>query len=315
VSGRRRADAGAQPCRTVILDSQNLRGAPVDLLARLVQERGFSLHVSAITLQELWAQAVRESKPGLLLNRVRTLHPVIDLHEPVKTAGVDLVRRLGGTVRGSLIPADGGDPGRLSALWHGIATRGLPDRLLAEGARTIERDAQDRAKQWMATIQAAATIEQWDGVTASPREIARRVTHRFFEMFGSQLSVPGGMHERFEGYYRAAGLHAAVARLRLTGLLPKPDENDAEDLQLLMHLGEGAFLATYDLNLIEHVDASGSFQAPWVRTIGELLTLELPTGQPWGKSARRAAAAHRPRVRSELRQLEERVRASRASRG
>jgi hypothetical protein len=94
--------------------------------------------------------------------------------------------------------------------------------------------------------------------------------------------------------------------------LPKIDENDAEGLQLLMHLAEGAFMATYDLALIEHVDASGSFQAPWVRTIGELLTIELPVGKPWGRSARRAAEAHRPRVRSELRQLEESVRARRS---
>src|SRR5258708_28864444 len=124
------------------------------------------------------------------------------------------------------------------------------------------------------------------------------------------MSIRGGMQERFEGYYRSAGLHAARARRRASGVLPKPAANDAEDLQLLMHLAEGAFLATYDLKLIEHVDASGGRQAPWVRTIGELLTIELPRGNPWGRSARRAAANHRPRVRDRLSDLESQVRAS-----
>ena len=218
------------------------------------------------------------------------------------------MRRLGGTVRGSLVPADGHATARLTALWHAIAARGLPEQLLLEGGRQIEMDAQERAKGWTETVNAAAGVDEWDEATTPAKEIARQVAHRFFETFGPQLSVPGGMHERFEGYYRAAGLHAARAKARVTGKLPKVDENDAEDLQLLMHIGEGAFVATFDLNLIEHVDASGSFQAPWVRTIGELLTSKLPKGLPWGRSARRAAAEHQRRSRDQLRELERQVR-------
>jgi hypothetical protein len=64
------------------------------VLQRLI-DRGLRLHVSAISFEEIWAQAVREKDFGLV-GRVRKLAPYIDAHEPIKTAGVSLVKRLGG---------------------------------------------------------------------------------------------------------------------------------------------------------------------------------------------------------------------------
>jgi hypothetical protein len=290
-------------CKTVILDTQNVRGAPVDLLKRLA-ERGFQLHVSTISFEELWAQAVRQDKLGLLVGRVRAIAQHIEPREPIKTAGVSLVRRLGGTVRGALIPAEAGDSEKLRDLWRAIADNRISDNTIRKAGRQIEEDALLRADSWFTTNQAAAAVEEWSGTEHSEDEIVRKVSHRFFEMFGRDLSIHRVMHERFNGYYRAAALHAARSKERVTGKHGKLNENDAEDLQLLMHLAEGAFLGTFDLNLIEHVDASASFQAPWVRTLGELLSADLPVGLPWGKSARRIARAHRARERGELNRLE-----------
>lgn len=297
-------------CRTVILDSQNLRGAPTPVLHHLVS-MGFRVHVSAIALEEVWAQAVREGKPGLLRTRIPTIAPFIDAAEPVKTAGVDLVRRLGGTVRGSLVPSSGDDGLAVAELWRRLVTNDLSEAFIADGARLVEDAAALRGVEWRNTNAAAAAVPGWSDPQVTEGEIARRVAQHFFETLGPQLSVPGGMHERFEGYYRSAGLHAARARGRALGRLPKVDENDAEDLQLLMHIGEGAFLATNDFNLVAHVDASGTFQAPWVRTLGELLTTTLPVGLPWGRTARRALAVHGARPRAQLRELEDGVRGAR----
>lgn len=273
-----------------------------------LRARGFRLHASAVSLEELWAQAVRDGKLGLLSSRIPKIAPLIDEVEPVKTAGVDLVRRLGGSVDPTFVTGETVSPAHFRALWQRLSSRTLTDEWLTRGGEMVIDSAHERATGWLATVDIAASHPEWDGVEASELEIARQVTQQFFETFGRTISIPGGMHERFEAYYRAAGLHAARARRRKLGKLPKPDENDAEDLQLLWHLAEPAFLATNDLNLIEHVDASGSFQAPWVRTIGELLTMDLPRGLPWGRSARRALDNHRRMDRVALNRLEAKVR-------
>jgi hypothetical protein len=222
----------------------------------------------------------------------------------VKSAGVDLVHRIGGKVRGALVPSIGDHGFALAELWRRFAKRDVSDNFIAEAGLTIETAAKQRGQEWVETNELAASVPGWNDPDVAEEEIARRVAHDFFERFGPQLSVRGGMHERFEGFYRSAGLHAARSRGRAMGRLPKSTENDAEDLQILMHLGEGAFVATNDFRLISHVDASGTFQAPWVRTVEELLTETLPGGLPWGRTARRALSAHRPRQRAVLHALE-----------
>jgi hypothetical protein len=294
-------------CTMIVLDTQNVRGAPEGVFRQLV-ERGFSLHISAISLEEIWAQAVREKSPGLL-RRLRMLARYIDEKEPIKTAGVGLVRRLGGVVRAPFVPADVTEPGKLRELWPLLIGDQLPEELIAQGAKLIDVDAQARDQGWIETSRAAAAVGDWDGRAETEEAIVKAVTHKFFQMFGSSMSIRHGMQERFQGYYRAAALHAARAKARVEGRRPKIDENDAEDLQLLMHIAEGAFVATYDLRFIEHVDASRSFQAPWVRTIGELLRNPLPVGMPWGRAARRAAHGHAIRDRQTLKALEDQVRA------
>lgn len=77
-----------------------------------------------------------------------------------------------------------------------------------------------------------------------------------------------------------------------------------------MHLADDVILVTSDIDLIERVDDSGTFQAPYVRTMGELLTGPVPDGPPWGVSARRAAKAHAKRRRDRLTELEQASRAS-----
>jgi hypothetical protein len=290
-------------CNTVILDTQNLRGAPLVSLERL-RKRGFRIHVSNVALEEFWAQAYREGNPRMLTARIARLVPLVDPDAPVKTAGANLVQRLGGTVRGELVPTGPGQTEALRYLWGRLAANTMPESELAEGAREMEAAAVERAAEWKQTVALAADVPGWNDASVPERVIARGVAELLYKKFDPDLEIPGGMRERFEGYYLVAGLHAARSKRRMAGLLPKVDENDAEDLQVLMHLAEG-FVATNDRSLVEHVDSSGTFQAPWVRTIGELLASNLPQGKPWGDSARRAAAKHKSRSPAGLRAFDE----------
>lgn len=58
--------------RRVVLDSNIFRGANEEDL-RALRMRGFMLRVSAITLAETWARAIRETKPSLLERAVQRL--------------------------------------------------------------------------------------------------------------------------------------------------------------------------------------------------------------------------------------------------
>jgi hypothetical protein len=96
-------------------------------------------------------------------------------------------------------------------------------------------------------------------------------------------------------------LHAVLSGERLSGRRRQAEPNHAIDLHLLHHLGEGLVLATRDYELVELVDMSGSFQAPWVRTIGEVVLGRAPVGPPFSANARKVSAKHRARSRERLR--------------
>jgi hypothetical protein len=100
-------------------------------------------------------------------------------------------------------------------------------------------------------------------------------------------------------------LHAERAHGRSVGRYPMHTTNHAIDLNLLQHLADGLIVVTRDYELIEEVDACGTVQAPWVRTVGELLAGRVPGGPPFAYHARRAKLKHRRRNRDGLRRLEE----------
>jgi hypothetical protein len=74
---------------------------------------------------------------------------------------------------------------------------------------------------------------------------------------------------------------------------------------MAQHIAEGVFVATDDLRfIVNDVDQTASFQAPWVRTPWELLVAELPTGLPWGRNAKKARQRHQPRTVDALKEIE-----------
>lgn len=71
-----------------------------------------------------------------------------------------------------------------------------------------------------------------------------------------------------------------------------------------MHIGERAVVVTRDEKLLNDVDASWTFQAPWVRTLVEVLTEPLPIGRPWGRTLRAARRRFLRRPYAELTRAE-----------
>jgi hypothetical protein len=115
--------------------------------------------------------------------------------------------------------------------------------------------------------------------------------------------LPPPPAERFNAYLSVMGKY-----LLTTG---RGDEraaaNDAQDVVQLQHIGEGAIFVTREKKILKCVDDSGSFQAPWVRTLVEVLTERLPRGLPWGRHARRVFASFCRRSYDELRDEETRL--------
>jgi hypothetical protein len=107
--------------------------------------------------------------------------------------------------------------------------------------------------------------------------------------------------ERFNAYMRVMGGYL----LRTGRGGSTASENDAQDVLQLQHVGEGAIFVTREQKILELVDRSGTFQAPWVRTLVEVLTERLPRGMPWGRHARRLRAMFRRLPYKELRDSEE----------
>jgi hypothetical protein len=262
-----------------------------------------------VALAELWAKAGREADPEVLTRRVRALDRIVDPRDPLHPTGVQLVQRVGGTVQGpNLVRPHEQFALRAAAFWRQLVD-GPSDRdaILRQG-RTINSEIDDDAADWLGANEEAVALGERAGSLPESTAV-RAVAADLVAHFATQVSVRDGVQERFHGYYRSVALHAIRAWKRRRGLLPKIDLNDSEDAQLPMHIADRAFVATHDLNFIEHFDASGTFQAPWMRTIGELLSQPLPVGDPWGRSARRALGSHIPRDRKRLVQLEEEARA------
>jgi hypothetical protein len=122
-----------------------------------------------------------------------------------------------------------------------------------------------------------------------------------------QLPPPVAKADRFDAYMRVLDHRGMTAHDHATGKYSKFCPNDAMDLNLLQHLADGLIVVTRDYRLIEEVDRSNSAQAPWVRTVGELLAGRFPTGEPFACRARLEKKKHRPRKGENLANLDQRL--------
>jgi hypothetical protein len=143
----------------------------------------------------------------------------------------------------------------------------------------------DKRKELEAlNAKAQADLDMFDAL--GPRKRHAKFVAQASE--GHDRGLRSGMvRRRFHAFYNVlAWVMWETARGARTAT-----ENDSEDLTNLMHLAEPAFLLTRDRALIESVDESGSYQAPWVLRLEEFLHAHC-------RSADRGGSARGSRLRA-----------------
>ena len=287
----------------IVLDTSCVRGISRDAL-RMLKERGFEIHISGLALSEVavhFASPVSEPTPSgrnKLRDRIRFLSGFFGGVVPLAPTHAALVDKLGGRVEG--ISGLRFRPWllRAQATWSELAGTGDQfSQILSFVQETADYVTQS-GEDFVNTVSTAAAFGE---PSENDIAIAKRIS-KFIPSIVDQIYLPNGVSpaERFDAYTRVQELHLFRAYDRSVGRLRAAEPNHAVDINLLQHLAEGLLLVTRDYELIEDVDASGSVQSPWVRTIGELILGRYPIGLPFGYGALVARRKHHARKRTQL---------------
>ena len=145
-------------CRRVVLDSVYFRHAPAYLLRELAA-RGFKIQVSWIAFGELWAKASRDDDLEVLASRVRALDRIVEPHDPLHPTGVQLVQRLGGTIRGpSLVRPHEQFLARGAAFWRQLADSACDAKTVLDQGKSINSEIDGDAAGWLRANEDAVSL-------------------------------------------------------------------------------------------------------------------------------------------------------------
>jgi hypothetical protein len=287
----------------LVLDSNCARSLLAPQFVAL-KERGFVISLSITTFEEVWANSSRKEKYGVLYAPAARLAQVIDTDRPLLSTGRHLREELEAVSLAQRRRRREAFNAKSRLLWSKLVAGKISEETWRTGGGLANEQIDDLANNWTDTRRQALTKEYPAGIMAlSDEDLFRRLK----PLYAKHDHVPSRLAERWDAYFSAVTL-IAVRDAKKALNQPAPDENDAEDLQLLLQLAQPAFLLTKDSRLISLVDDSKTYQGPWVRTFGELITDPLPSGVPWGKSAREQARLFRRRPRKERNALDEEVR-------
>ncbi|WP_438036991.1 hypothetical protein [Sorangium sp. So ce204] len=267
--------------RRVVLDTCVLRSTSAGDVDAL-RTRGFAVSLPMFAVSEAWAAALRDGAPGKAFGPISRVLPRLDPELPFV---------LGPAHLGQQANALNVAARKRFAAEHRARSTKLRDRLVYELGRGIcdaafhrigellDKGLNELADQWVESLQEMWAREVNPAAAAVPEpEMLKRSLLRFGSHYHERP-------ERFDAQLRVMFL-LIIRAARHQGKQPQP--NDIEDVGMLGCIAAPAFLATSDVRLLSLVDESDSYQAPWVRTVPELLTAELPRGVPWGESAKRA---------------------------
>lgn len=291
--------------RRVILDTSYLRGAQLPLLARLRRD-GFRVAISTLALGELWARSCAEGNKGLLFSRCAKIAHFIDGTQPIVPGDGLLIHQLGGRFRDGRPPIDlAATEVGIRELWSRIAAGQMVEREWDELGNMLRVELDSAAADYTNMVAAARSNPVNKLSDDEEFRFLGRMATDLTEPMARKVSIPGGFQERFHGYARVVALRALHMLRNRPGYDFPVDVNDVEDSRLINHVASpGDLVACLDFAFLTFVDRSGTFQAPWVRTIGEILTDPLPPPQGWGRPARRFAEGFKRRGRAELVRLE-----------
>lgn len=316
--------------RRLVFDTQYFRGLGRHVAAAVLpelQRRGFSVSVSFSAFTETWAHARRKRRPGLFFGPGRAFAPFVDPDYPIAASSADLFIRLGMTPPNPDVRRTVFEEMMLRS-WKHVCTSNSGDPFYRRGGELAAEEVKDRRAVWLKlcrtwTEKGEAKVRRARSerrraelreVNARQDEILRRAPpakiakamHRYLiSAHPTPGMAPPDVGERFDAYLRVMG----ASFLRTGGGNATAAANDAQDVLQLMHVGEPAILVSKDNGLLERLDASGSHQRAWVRTLVEVLEEPLPRGLPWGPHARRVGWRFTRRPFAELMAAEKALRA------
>jgi hypothetical protein len=290
---------------------------------RELRSRGYALSVSMSAFIEAWARCRRDRTPALFFGPAKKLAPFIDSAYPIAASSSDLFIRLG-----AQLPDAERNRARFvewsQIAWKHAATSNSRDPFYRVHGAAAKKEVASRRRTWLAMARSWANLSKQQEERARTEKRRRELEERnrsndrllreanpkslwkamrryliaFHPLPGMQ---PPSGEERFNAYMRVMGEY--LLRTGRGGATAAA--NDAQDVLQLQHIGEGAFFMTRERKILKLVDQSRTFQAPWVRTLVEVLTERLPRGSPWGRHARRLGAVFHRRSYDELRQAED----------
>jgi len=282
----------------LVLDTNVYSFAPESKIERLAA-RGFLISVSEIALVEALAKSRRDYLSGVLTKerargkffaRARKLAQYIDPQCPVALGLAGVMRRIiAETESTSPDPVAEQHAEFLNSMWYSVTTLDWLDDIWLDNAQTSETwltERDETLRLVVGTVRAQDKPTRWATMNKVDRVLSTRVSIATF------WSLTEALIERLHA-------HVATVAHRIYGggdgtLSPKT--NDGADLHMTQHLAASCILVTEDGPLIEIVDAAGTYQAPWVRSLDDLN--ELPEGPPWGESARAQARSFKRKPRN-----------------
>jgi hypothetical protein len=294
----------------LVFDTHYFRGLKPPVLEEL-RRRKFILSISYTAFVEAWNRSLEDDKPGLFFGPARNFAPYVDPNDAIAPSGGELFVRLGAQ------PPPGKKQNAAkfrewaALCWkHAVTSNSGDPFYRAHGAHAqaalaaVKRNWLRMAKKWtvrMANVSKREHLRSLRILTeVDPKRLERAMWRWIREAHPPRGMNSPGPSERAHAYLRVVS-----RQLLATGRGGEmAAANDAEDFLQLSHVSEGAIFVTRERKILRLVDACGTFQAPWVRTLAEVLTDRLPRGRPWGRHARRVAALFKRRPYDELRDQE-----------
>ncbi len=293
----------------IVLDTSCVRGTPRVALRTLVR-RGFRVQVSGLALDEM-AVYFAQSRAGAAWERERTtlrarmnfLSGLLVGVPPIAPTHTPLVDKLGGEIVGGPKLPYSTWLRVMRTVWSELSSGGS---LSPEIAAYVERNDRYVKETGTDFVETSKTIAAFGEPTPADLEFWAEIPRTLFSIV-DRIRLPHGISaaDRFDAFCRLLDLHGERAFDRAVHRRPAMTENHAIDLNLLQHLADGLIVVTRDYEFIEEVDASQTIQAPWVRTVGELLLGMIPTVEPFPENAGRSAQHRAARTRASLAALDQ----------
>lgn len=232
--------------------------------------------------------------------RMRFLSDLLGHPPTIAPTHAALVDKLGGTMK--VMPRLPYEDWRrtIRAAWEALCDDLPLPPAAADYVEQLALYVEDTGADFIRTSQEGASF-------GKPTDADARLVHRLSKVAARVRPIftlpPSMSAHRFDAHDRILDEHALSAYDRSVGRATPHTKNDAIDANMLQHLAEGLTLVTRDYRLVERVDGSGSPQAPWVCTVGELLAGRAPP-PPNFLAGRLLSPSRPPRTSEGLRILE-----------